>query len=710
VGDSKQIAGNESKFLIRVGHGIFLLSLLTVPILIAPFAHNAYEDIKFLTVQVTGLTLGALLISLLLCGFFSLDIKDKRIMTIVCLSFFFLFVNAISTFFTVNRSESLHHLKSLAAYMCVGGWVFLFAHKESFLQRILNIMSLVTGIVALYGVCQFAGYDFLDLETPRVPVSTLGNVNFVAQFYMAALPVVAIAVFVSRGSFEKGYRSFVLTLALIHLLLTHSRGGYVAGVTGGAVFLILLRHLHKRTGKNVAKMFSKLGTRHQRYVIIVGLIILIGTFIFLDRGEVIRESVSIFSPTHESNRYRVQTWKSTLEMVKTSPFLGVGIGNFRFTFPKYKSSELWEIQDPWGKILQIRTHNDYLNILAEIGIIGFGIFLFLVGFVLVSSIKTFMHHDSHVRALCHVGSITALVATLIHSLFDFNLYSPSSALYFWVAVGLAAGLALEHLPRIDPTKKRGVMIIFIPLLLVTLTATLYLNIDGFKRFVSSVYVRKASVLTSHGRFNDALFEYNRAQRIYPDSIDAVAGAADLLRRTEEYRTAFMEYQKWLRLEPYLLPIYTRAGFCLTRIKDYDKAYDYFMKGLDLNPRNPVLLNNVANLLLLTHEYERALEFYTKARSTENRFNRENRINFARALYAIGNYEAARDILMEAYEDNPSDLHVMRLLAETELALGNHAQSESLYLRLYLICPTGAKQFYRDKWKEVHEKYERSRNE
>ncbi len=80
-----------------------------------------------------------------------------------------------------------------------------------------------------------------------------------------------------------------------------------------------------------------------------------------------------------STRVRLLFWAVAWEMWRAHPFVGVGANNYEVAFPearkafaeKHSSSPLVDLDE---KFLVQRAHNEYLQILAELGFIGFALF------------------------------------------------------------------------------------------------------------------------------------------------------------------------------------------------------------------------------------------------------------------------------------------------------------------------------------------------
>jgi O-antigen ligase len=94
-----------------------------------------------------------------------------------------------------------------------------------------------------------------------------------------------------------------------------------------------------------------------------------------------------------------------------------------------------------------RAHNDYLELLANQGIIGFSIFAAAIGLliaILFGGLNNRTINTGRGRNLygVKIGSYCAVTAILMHSVADFNFQLPVNAVYFWVivAIGIKANL------------------------------------------------------------------------------------------------------------------------------------------------------------------------------------------------------------------------------------------------------------------------------
>lgn len=163
----------------------------------------------------------------------------------------------------------------------------------------------------------------------------------------------------------------------------------------------------------------------------IGLIVAL-VFVFLPGDALIARFADLARTEEFSADTRAQVWRESTALIKEYPLVGCGLGCYESAFLKHK------------KVAPLQTvdyaHNDYLQILIEGGWIGLGIVSLLVGWVVWSTARTVSFTDSGDGRFFALAALTALVAILLHSLMDFNLYRAANALTFaWVA-GIAGSI------------------------------------------------------------------------------------------------------------------------------------------------------------------------------------------------------------------------------------------------------------------------------
>ena len=89
------------------------------------------------------------------------------------------------------------------------------------------------------------------------------------------------------------------------------------------------------------------------------------------------------------------------------------------------------------------AHNDYLQILAELGVIGFALTMAFALWVFRRGLQAAFREEAQ-HPWLGMGVLASLLAIGLHSLVDFNLYFPANALALAWLAGVAVSPALQH--------------------------------------------------------------------------------------------------------------------------------------------------------------------------------------------------------------------------------------------------------------------------
>lgn len=340
----------------------------------------------------------------------SLSIDPESTRTAVTLLFFLFAAHLMATTFfnTAGRSNMLVH------FLMVFGFALAF----------LGLIQLVAGDgtrLWFRPVQNGSGW----LTGPFV------NHNHFAG-YMELLIPLPVA-FIITGA-QKQYRilyGFAAVLMAVAVVLSASRGGMIS-MAAGILFAFLLgtnynilaagRNAAPSPAKGFGGLFSGLAVLSVITVAVFAGTLWMGIDPVLDR---VADSSLISSDknaeTFESSRGWI--WKTTVGMIRENPVFGIGLGAYETAYPKYSSKDEPLIVD--------RAHNDYLQVLSDTGLIGgvMGIG-FLAAFVY--GVTRIMRINDRVLGAIAIGSAAAIFSLLIHSVFDFNLQLPSTALLFLI--------------------------------------------------------------------------------------------------------------------------------------------------------------------------------------------------------------------------------------------------------------------------------------
>ena len=159
-------------------------------------------------------------------------------------------------------------------------------------------------------------------------------------------------------------------------------------------------------------------------------------FVFLPPERLIQRFATFVSTDELTSAGRAQLWAETLPLIKAYPVFGCGLGGYETAFSRFKISGVLVTDD--------FAHNDYLQLLAELGLAGFVIGAALAFSVTRMALRGSVKPMDPEARYCAVACVGALAAILLHSLADFNLYIPSNAMLLaWIA-GMAVRMELPE--------------------------------------------------------------------------------------------------------------------------------------------------------------------------------------------------------------------------------------------------------------------------
>jgi O-antigen ligase len=121
-------------------------------------------------------------------------------------------------------------------------------------------------------------------------------------------------------------------------------------------------------------------------------------------------------------------WNSTVDLIKARPVLGSGFGAYESAITEFDASS--------GKATLSQAHNDYLEILANGGVIGFALFAIFGFLVIVRTIENFRSEDELRRSICF-GAVIGIFGVMVHSFVDFGLHTLVNAIVFVLLIVMA---------------------------------------------------------------------------------------------------------------------------------------------------------------------------------------------------------------------------------------------------------------------------------
>ena len=470
------------------------------------------------------------------------------------------------------------------------------------LRRFWIGTAVIGGVVGAIAGAQWCGLDYehgIQWRPHQALVqkigiySTIGNPN-----YLAAVLVFLIPVMMALAAGEKRARSRAAVLwgctviATIALVLTRSKGGLVAACVGCLVLLVVWGMCHRWSKKRL--ILSGVGG--------VGCAVLSLSLMLWQMPLLGSDWQTLLSRSWNdpSVKGRLLMWKTAMEMVAAHPVIGVGTGTFGAQYQPYRAMVFDRIDNP-ATIYPASehsydetgdAHNDWLQLAAENGIVGLGLFIALVFYVFLGGLRLIM---GQVRSpsgasrlvegtfppdlLC--GVLAGISAILIHALVDFPLHQPAAALLFWLGLAtiVAAGgrplnwpLPVWFASRAVRWGMGGIAVLGAGLLVS----------QAFRPVIAGAYQRDAWVLMSEKQWAAAIPVIQRGlwwDPLQPD-LTLYLGVASF--QEGDLGGSRVAYERYQLLYSDFQTLYN-LGLIAVRQRQFDQAERYFREALRYKP-------------------------------------------------------------------------------------------------------------------------------
>ncbi|MDX2029104.1 MAG: O-antigen ligase family protein [Blastocatellia bacterium] len=315
------------------------------------------------------------------------------------------------------------------------------------LQRLAKIASLYGLVLALFGILRHFAFKGVLPWLGTVGSETL-SATFVNRDHFAGylellvgIPVALIVTRCVRGE-ERYLLGVAATMMGVTLIFTLSRGGMISLfaelVFIAAMSVSVLRRNDPRVSYGTPARTS--GLEQAMGASAVGGILLaivlgvawIGAEPIINR--IATGSADGGAKMRPFEDHRLVIWKDTLRMISEHPVSGIGLGAFPTVYPMFtQSSGMHGIM--------AEAHNDYLQILADGGIIGGALAAWFL-LILFRSIGQGLRSRDSMLAGLSLGYGAGALGLLTHSMFDFNLHLPSHALLFLIFSAIVSQIAV----------------------------------------------------------------------------------------------------------------------------------------------------------------------------------------------------------------------------------------------------------------------------
>jgi putative inorganic carbon (HCO3(-)) transporter len=366
--------------------------------------------------------LGALLVPILL-----LLLLSRRFVVDGATVFIFIFIiisMAVAVVISFTPRQSIQIAVLTALFMLAAPAIGAAAagrKSVDFFILIFVASAAFTGLVGVYQVLVgYASSDayldatlFADIRF-RV-VSTFANANVYATYLLVLIPIAAACIVFFKHWFLKLCALGATGLLLGNLMLTYTRGAYVALPLAIIVFILLIE---KR--------------------LLILMVAFVPALPLVLPPTIMGRLLSIVNFSESSTVFRMAIWQGSIRMARDFWATGVGQGleAYHTVYPYYALSGAGTLH----------SHNLFLQTLVEVGVVGLLLLIAIVACFFRAQANFFRRATEFRLKVMSAAFMSAMVAFLAQSMFDHSFFNYRILLTFYLFVGLGIAFTRAYQP------------------------------------------------------------------------------------------------------------------------------------------------------------------------------------------------------------------------------------------------------------------------
>ncbi|MCM8782329.1 MAG: O-antigen ligase family protein, partial [Candidatus Omnitrophica bacterium] len=403
---------------LRSALDFFIELILILILVISPFLFGSVDIFAVTIIEIGAFLLLFLwLLKLMEKGsleFVKLPINIPIALFLIFAIAQYFFINSFISDFSlgdVYRQKMKNELLKVATYLILFYIILHNFQDRKKINRLIGVLILVGFAISTFGIIQkltgakkmFWIYDahqtpyfFASFRNRNHFANYINLIIFLTMgFVFGRLPFLRHDIKGSdkksiikglSATFQKWIWLYVCGVIVMSssLFFSVSRGGIISFLCGVVLFLVLI--------------FVKRLTRRGYLILFLAFVLIFAMLVWINATEQIvqrfewKGNLKISSIIDKNLGGRRALFDSTLNLIKHYPIFGVGIGAFEFIYNKKYIPASFKVY-----FYVDHAHNDFLELLSEVGVIGFAIFFMAACIYIFFALKTLLkRHDPFV--------------------------------------------------------------------------------------------------------------------------------------------------------------------------------------------------------------------------------------------------------------------------------------------------------------------------
>ena len=638
-------------------------------------------------------------ISSLYVGFYlksyglSLNVSLRTGVSLIYISFI-LWASA-SYFYAINSTEVIVNIARQINVFLMFLFMSVFFHKVKSKSILISYFILIILSIEIYAVLNQA-MEMIESSGYISSGSLKGvtaNRNITAFSIAIKIPFVLYLLYISKKNLLKILLSLILFSSILCLTIIESRAAFLALGLILFSYILLNTILFLKSKKPIKSLLVNF-----YFIIPLLFAVLINQIYYADKGvdAVSRAATISFGTNDGSVNQRLRYYEDVYNHVVSNPILGVGLGNW-----KLKSIE-YDNRDITGYIVPYHAHSDFIQLGAELGIIGFFLYLGIFLAIVIFGLKIIW--KSKISEKNKVFIFILIISLGVYSI-DANLNFPIARPQVLIVWTMLLAIINNYIIDFNKLTEGGIKYKFLnPIFLVSSILSLILCLFVTNTTYNSL--KGQMVLLRDFNSNAFTVPIDKIDDFVPEIPNITVTTIPMKSVKARYYFNAKKYDKALKLlsegtnaNPYLYYSELLKSQIFLAKGNLDSAYYYGRKAFYNLPNNSLHSTNYVNILIQKGdilEINKAFELLTY---------KDNKINWKNYLVAASNFTPPGNKILTERAKIAKDIFIDDLEFDNlykSIAVGNQNFAEALNISQKAL------QFYNSKnYKLAAEYYQKS---
>jgi O-antigen ligase len=556
---------------------------------------------------------------------------------------------------------------------------------------VLNILVISLVLVSIIGLMQyyFNDIDFIkNLFYQKIaPAATFINKNMASHFMVMVLPIsLVLFLFANKRLYAVLY-SIAFYLGTWYVLYIQARQAYLALMIE---FLVLAIFLGLDFWKNnLHSEIYNLYFRKTKLLLALTILILLSVAgNFTNQGWNADDNVKLkrlSAISIEGGNSRIPLWINTIEMIKDHPLIGVGVDQWSEHYPLYYDKTIKDVAFNEKTRLQ-RVHNEYIETLASVGLIGYAFLLWMLFYIVRYIVVALSNANNKDRSIV-LSSTLGIVGFAVVAFFSFPIqsYLPAFMLMFFVAI--VAQLNNPPTDSVLKIKDKYYLSSFVVAALL-----LYSGNFVYKLLSAEHYYQKSLESYNMDYFDSGLEYSNVARKLSPNVWKHNQMNAVFLMKKNRFEEAIELLKKANFISPYNIFSFFNLQESYARLGDIKQQMIVLEKILEIDPLNVKASSILVRAFYIQKKYKEATIEYKRTKKNFEYFKGRSgfgpyHANLAETALLVGDYKYFGHIYDDLIaQDSTAENYVVYGIVEYQRT-GNKTKAKELFNKAIEIDQT-----------------------